>query len=222
MGARRALMEDAVRNLAAIERGSASPGEREAAEWIAARLRELGCEARVEPESAHGGFWGPLGLANGLAAAAGALFLRRGRRGKRARALAAAGALGATAIWDDVSGGRLWFRRALLPHRTTWNVVAETGDRSAERTLVLLAHHDAAHSGLVFHPALGQIGPRLAPPAHERSSHTFPIMYLVWGGPVLSLAGALLGSRSPAAAGLVLGLGTAAVMGDIGARKGVP
>ena len=66
MGAHRALMEDAVRNLAAIERGSASPGEREAAEWIAARLRELGCEARVEPESAHGGFWGPLGLANGV------------------------------------------------------------------------------------------------------------------------------------------------------------
>ena len=40
MGARRALMDDAVRHLAAIERGSASPGEREAAEWIATRLRK--------------------------------------------------------------------------------------------------------------------------------------------------------------------------------------
>ena len=37
-------------------------------------------------------------------------------------------------------------------------VVAETGDPAADRTLVILAHHDAAHSGLVFHPALGQIG----------------------------------------------------------------
>ena len=49
------------------------------------------------------------------------------------------------AVWDDSGGGRLWFRRAVLPHRTTWNVVAEAGDREAERTLVFISHHDAAH-----------------------------------------------------------------------------
>jgi len=223
MGAHRALMEDAVRNLAAIERGSASPGEREAAEWIAARLRELGCEARVEPESAHGGFWGPLGLANGLAAAAGALFLRRGRHGKRARALAAAGgALGAAAIWDDVSGGRLWFRRALLPHRTTWNVVAEAGDPAADRTLLLVAHHDAAHSGLVFHPALPRVVAERFPGAIERGDRSFPVMYLVWLGPLVVALGALLGRRRPVAAGATLAAGAAAAMLDIGLRRVVP
>ena len=213
--------EDAIHELAAFERPSASAGERRAAEWIAQRLGELGCQVEIEEERAHGGYWWPLGLANLLAAGA-AIGALRGRGGLRRALGTLAAGTAAAAVWDDVSGGRLWFRRALLPHRSTWNVVAETGDRSAERTLVLLAHHDAAHSGLVFHPALGQIGPRLAPQAHERSSHTFPIMYLVWGGPVLSLAAALLGSRRAAAGGLVLGLGTAAAMGDIGARSVVP
>ena len=213
--------EDAIHELAAFDRPSASEGERRAAEWIAARLRELGCQVQIEEESAHGGYWWPLGLAN-LLGAAGALTVLRGRGRLRRAAGALAAGVAAAAVWDDVGGGRLWFRRALLPHRSTWNVVAETGDRSAERTLVLLAHHDAAHSGLVFHPGLGQIGPRLAPEAHERSSHTFPIMYLVWGGPVLALAGALLSSRRVAAASLAFGLGTAATMADIGARAVLP
>ena len=38
------------------------------------------------------------------------------------------------------------------PRRTTYNVVCELGPADAERTVVLIAHHDAAHSGLVFHP----------------------------------------------------------------------
>ena len=44
-----------VRELAELERPSASEGERQAAEMIAARLRALGCEVRVEPEQVHGG-----------------------------------------------------------------------------------------------------------------------------------------------------------------------
>ena len=63
------------------------------------------------------------------------------------------------ALWDDLGQGRRWMRR-LLPRRPTYNVVAQAGDPDAERTIVVVAHHDAAHSGLVFHPALGQIGPR--------------------------------------------------------------
>jgi len=213
--------ETAIHELASFERPSASEGERRAAEWIAQQLRELGCSVAIDEETAHGGYWWPLGLAN-LLGAAGALTALR-RRGRPARALASlAAGVGAAAIWDDVSGGRLWFRRALLPHRSTWNVVAEAGDLAAQQTLVIVAHHDAAHSGLVFHPALGQIGPRLAPGAHARSSHTFPIMYLVWAGPVLALAGALLGSRRASAAGLAVALGTATAMADIGARSVVP
>jgi hypothetical protein len=110
----------------------------------------------------------------------------------------------------------------LLPHRATWNVVAETGDLKAQQTLVLIAHHDAAHSGLVFHPALGRVGPRLAPRLHERSSHTLPILYAVWLGPVMICLGAMSGHRGLLRAGGALATAAAAAMADIGARGVVP
>lgn len=125
-------------------------------------------------------------------------------------------------MWDDVGHGRRWFRRALLPHRSTWNVIGTAGDPDAARTVALVAHHDAAHSGLVFHPALGQIGPRFLPRLHERSSQTLPVLYGVWLGPVAICAAALLGRRALLRAGLAVALGAAAAMGDIGARKVVP
>jgi hypothetical protein len=212
---------EAIYELAAFERPSASDGEKRAAELIAARLRELGCDARVEQERAHGGYWWPIALANSIAAAGGLLALRR--RGWLARAAAAVAAgTSAAVLWDDLGHGSRWFRRRLLPHRPTWNVVAEAGDRAAERTLVVVAHHDAAHSGLVFHPALGEIGPRLFPEQHGRSSHTLPILYGTWLGPVLVCAGAVLGIRRMVHAGIALALGAAVVMTDIGARAVVP
>jgi hypothetical protein len=211
----------AIRTLAAIERPSASEGERRAAEWIAGRLRELGCRTEVEEEQAHGGYWWPIGVANAIAAVAGAVALRH--RDRRARLLAAtAGGVAAAALWDDLDHGKRWFRRALFPRRPTWNVVAETGDPGAERTVVLIAHHDAAHSGLVFHPALGRIGPKIAPRLHERSSHTLPILYAVWLGPVLISAGALAGFRRLVRGGLPLSLVAMAAMADIGSRQVVP
>jgi hypothetical protein len=211
----------AVHELAAFERPSASDGERRAAEWIAARLEALGCDAAIEQEDAHGGYWWPLGLANAIGVA-GALVALRGR-GAKARLLGAlAGAAGAAAVWDDVGGGALRFRRALLPRRPTWNVVARAGDPNADRTMVVVAHHDAAHSGLVFHPALGRIGPDLLPRIHERSGRTLPIMHAVWGGPLLVLAGAAAGSRRIIGGGLALALGTIAAMTDIGMRGSVP
>ena len=117
---RRALLERVVRELASYERPSASEGERRAAEWLAGEFREAGCrEVRVEEERAHGGYWWPLGLLNAgsaLAALAG---------GRLASVLT--GGAAAAAVYDDVSGGLLWFRRRTLPHRSTWNVVAEAG-----------------------------------------------------------------------------------------------
>ncbi|HEX2708499.1 MAG TPA: hypothetical protein VHM66_10890, partial [Solirubrobacterales bacterium] len=44
-----------------IERPSASEGERRAAEWLVERFAELGAEARIEAEPAHGTYWWPLG-----------------------------------------------------------------------------------------------------------------------------------------------------------------
>src|SRR5256714_15617192 len=65
--------------LCAIERPSASPGEREAAEWVGAELCHLGIEAEIESEPAHGTFWWPLGIAAapGLPGGAAALRARR-------------------------------------------------------------------------------------------------------------------------------------------------
>lgn len=210
---------DLIHELAAFTRPSASDGERRAAELIAERLRACGCDAEVERERAHGTYWWPIGLAN-LLAVAGALSAGTGRRRGRALGACAAG-LAAAALWDDLGHGRRWFRRALLPHRATWNVLGWAGDRKASRTVVFVAHHDAAHSGLVFHPALGQIGPRLLPRLHERSSHTLPILYGVWLGPALVCAGAVLGRRGLLKGGATLALGAIATMVDIGCREAV-
>jgi acetylornithine deacetylase/succinyl-diaminopimelate desuccinylase-like protein len=136
-----------VGELSAIERPSASEGEREAAEWVRDRFGELGTTARIEVEQAHGGYWTPLGLLSALGVA-GAI------AGRRSRLLGALlGGVAAAGIWDDVSAGPHRLRR-LLPHRPAYNTVAELGPPDAERTVVLVAHHDAAHSGLIFHPAI--------------------------------------------------------------------
>jgi Peptidase family M28 len=207
--------------LAAFDRPSASEGERRAAESIAARLRALGCRTEVEQEQAHGGYWWPIGLVNGTVAVVGALALRRRRGWLRALAAMLAGG-GAAALWDDLGHGERWFRRALLPRRPTWNVVAEAGDPGADRTIVLIGHHDAAHSGLIFHPVLPRIPLKVAPRLHAASNRSFPLLYAVWLGPVLVCAGAVLGVRRLLAAGTALAAGATIAMTDIGLRAAVP
>jgi Zn-dependent M28 family amino/carboxypeptidase len=101
-------------------------------------------------------------------------------------------------------------------------VVARGGDPDGERTVVLVAHHDAAHSGIVFHPALGQIGPRFLPRLHARSRHTLPVLYGVWLGPLAIAAGAILGRRPLIRGGVATALGAIAAMADIGASEVVP
>ncbi|HSC03576.1 MAG TPA: M28 family peptidase [Solirubrobacteraceae bacterium] len=217
MGDWRALIHE----LAAFDRASASEGERRAAELIAARLRDLGCRVTVEEERAHGGYWWPIGLVNAVAAGAAVYALRRRTLGARAIAAALAG-IGAAALWDDLGHGQRWFRRALLPHRSTWNVVAEAGDPAAERTVVLIGHHDAAHSGLIFHPALPRIPLWLAPRLHARAGTSFPLLYAVWLGPVMVCAGSLIGFRRLIGAGTALAAGATTAMADIGMRSVVP
>ncbi len=211
---RRPLIERVVRELASYERPSASEGERRAAHWLADELRGAGCrEVRVEEERAHGGYWWPLGLLN----AGSALAARLGRL-----PAALAGAFASAAVYDDVSGGRLWFRRRALPQRPTWNVVAEAGTAEAERTVVFIAHHDAAHSGLVFHPALPRAGMRLFPKLHERANQSVPIIFGVFLGPVFLALWGLLGARWLRRCGLFFSLGASAAMANIGASPVVP
>ena len=211
---RRALIERVIQELASYERGSASPGERRAAEWLAGELRDAGCrDVRVEEESAHGGYWWPLGLLNAAPALAAML-------GRVPAALV--GGAASAAVYDDVSGGGLWFRRRTLPHRPAWNVVAEVGDPDAPRTVVFIAHHDAAHSGLVFHPELPRIGMRLVPRLHERANQSIPIIFGVFLGPLLLALWGLLGRRSLRRAGLFFAGAATAAMANIGASQVVP
>jgi Peptidase family M28 len=197
-----------------IERPSASDGERRAAEWLVAQFAELGAEARIEAEPAHGTYWWPLGIG----AALGALGAAAALRGRRLLG-ALLGAVGAAGIADDFPPGRRRLRR-VLPQRTTYNVLCELGDPDAERTIVLVAHHDAAHSGLVFHPGMPPLADRLG--LIERSDTSPPLMAPVIGGPVLALLGALSGWRPLARLGLLLGVGSAAAMAEIAARDVVP
>ena len=210
----RRLAEDAVGHLASFDRPSASGGERRGAEWIAARLREEGCQAAVEEERAHGTYWWPLGLMTLLAGLASL------RRSRRVRTLA--GAVMAAGVADDVSGGRMWFRRAVLPHHPTWNVVAEAGDREADHTIVLVAHHDAAHWSLLFAPQVPRFFGEHFPGLVERSRSTPPVMFPVVGGPLLVALGGLTGSRRLRRAGAVVSLGAAATFAEIGSRSTVP
>jgi peptidase M28-like protein len=130
--------------LAAMTRGSAGEGERASARWIAERLSAIGVDdVAIEPYRAPRTYaWAH--LAHALAGVVAA------RRGSAALALAT------LASYElEVSGRRPWVRR-LLPRGTGDNVVAllpAHGPR--RRTLVLVAHHDAAQTGLMWrHPWL--------------------------------------------------------------------
>jgi hypothetical protein len=207
-------LRERVERLAAIERPSASAGEAQAAELIAEELRESGARVRLEAEDAHGGYWWPVGILTGLAALAGAFFGRF--------AAVAAGLFAATAVTDDVTGGKQWFRRRFLPKRTTTNVVAEIGPEDAPDTILVIAHHDAAHSGLVFHPELPRNVLRRFPKLAENAEATPGTMWGSVFGPLAVAAGALLGLRSLRGFGAFLSAGYVAAMADIGARGVVP
>ncbi len=207
-------LRDKLVELESIERPSASAGERQAAEWLVSELSALGAVARIETERAHGTYWWPIGVGTVLGAAGG-LAARRGRR----LAGAALGALGTAVIATDFPPRSRPFRK-LLPKRETSNVICELGDPEAERTVVLVSHHDAANAGLVFHPGIPKLVSRTGAFQHLDTSPM--LMAPVIGGPVLSALAGLTGSRALATAGTVLSAGSTASMVDIGMRKVVP
>lgn len=186
------LKED-VAALAAMRRGSASPGERAAAEWAAGRLRELGAgSVSVEAYRGQGTYaWAQLAhLALGLL---------------RSRALAL---LAAVLLEGEVSG-RFPSLRRLLRTCEGANVVARLPAQGAsQRVLVLVAHLDTARTGIVWNPAL----PQLAAPRRLRRRAMDPM--------VAPLAISLL--LSPWRIGRVLlGVGALALL-DTAARRPVP
>lgn len=199
--------------LAAMERPSASAGEREAANWIRERFAAAGLQARVEAEPAHGTYWWPLGLCAAAATVAGLSGSRR--------LGAVVGAAATAGVVDDVSAGPQVVRR-LLPRRSTHNVVAEAGAADAERTLVFIAHHDAAHGGFIFWDKLATAPMDAFPNTLGQQETSPPVMQLVAAGPALVALAGLLGSRALRLAGTVVSAGSLAAFADIGLRKVVP
>jgi hypothetical protein len=117
--------------LAAMDRSSAA-GERESAAWIAERLGE---GARVEPFR----YQGTYAVAHALHALAGFV-----------------APLPALVSLELEASGRLQWIRRLLPAGEGANVVAERG--ASDRTVVVVAHHDAARTGLIWHPRVVAFG----------------------------------------------------------------
>jgi Peptidase family M28 len=214
-------MRERLDELCSFERGSASPGEQRAAEWLAGALREQGVRnVRVEEEpEANGTFWWPIGLLAGAGALAG-LAARRGGPLKRAIALAT-GAAAAALIGDELPPGRRRFRR-MLPARSCHHVLGELGPPDAERTIVVMAHHDSAHTAFFFNPAIPRTVGETAPWVFEQNDTSPPLMWPLVGAPALVAAGAALGSRRLTSLGTFLSAGGAAFMAHIGAGEAVP
>ena len=210
-----AWLRDVVETLCSIHRPTASQGERRAAEWLLAKLRDHGARGEIELDKAHGTFWWPLGLAAGGALLAGIATLR----GRRVLGSALAAAIGAAAL-DDLPPGERRFRR-LLPQKTATTVVTQMGPADAERTVVLVAHHDAAHAGLIYHPAIPEVIFGRAPWLLERTDTSPPLMAPAVAIPALIGAGALSGNRALVKTGMALGAVSAALLADIGSRETV-
>ncbi len=215
-------MRTRLRELEQIERPSASDGELRAAEWMVGQFEEIGAQAMIETESAHGTYWWPIGIgtAAGLVGALASLSAGRGGRYRARRGLGVLlGAFGVAAIAGDFPPRGRWLRR-FLPKRPTHNVVCEIGDPEADRTVVLVSHHDAAHPGLVFHPGIPEL---VSKTGAFRAFDTSPmLMAPVIGGPLLAVLAGVTGSRRLAAVAAILSAGTTAAMADIGLRPVVP
>ena len=210
-------MRATIEPLAEIPRLPASPGERVAAEWIAKRLGDLGWPVDLEEERGFASYAWPIGVMTAAAAVAG---LTAGRGYRTVGAVV--GALAAAGIADDVSNGRRFHRPLLARRRPVWNVVARCGDPDGARRVVVLGHHDAAPSGVIFDQSLEEWFVRRYPDIAAKLTANPPLWWLVVAAPTFVLLGSALGLPRLRRAGVVMSTLATAAMVDIGNRRGVP
>jgi Zn-dependent M28 family amino/carboxypeptidase len=214
-----ATLREVVEALAPLERRAGADGERRAAEWLAERLCAAGCDAEIEEAEFLDGYAGVMRSlsAASLGAGVAALTLAPARR------LAALVAAAVTAaIADDISNGPRVFRRVSSTPKTTWNVVGACGAAAAPRTLVVLAHHDAAPTGAIFDPSFQAWLGETFPGVVERIDTSFPLWWALLAAPVLVAAGALRGHRGQLAAGTVGSAVAVATFADVARGPIVP
>jgi len=226
-GSLQAVLHEVVETLAPLDRTPCSPGERQAAEWLAERLRAIdGVHVALEDEPSWGIF-PPTATGLGLLGALGAALVLSGRRASGAL-LAAATFAG---ILDEAQNGPRILRHLVRRRRSTVNVVARvgqsgggngSGDERANTagqgagrpidTLVVLAHHDAPQTGFLFDQTLQRRLYELVPRLFERIKSPLPQWWIGLAGPLCTIAAAARGRRAGARAGLAIGaLGTAIV-----------
>lgn len=199
---------DDVRLLAATARDSAGPGERGSAAFLERRLRATGAQdVAVHPYRGRGTYAWSHAVAYGLG-------LWGARRGGVAGRVAALGGL--VHLELDASG-----RAALLDPllargdgATVVGRVAPADGAPARRTFVVVAHHDAARTGLVWSPRVVEPGAR-----RRLATRTMqPLLAL----PALALALVAVGGRAGRVAGGALNaLGLLAML-DVGTSRTVP
>jgi len=211
-------LREVIEALAPLEREAGSEGERQAAHWIADRLTAAGAPAVVDTEKFRGDFAGLIASLAAAGAASGLLASTEvGRRVGIAGGVAAAGL-----IADDISNGKRPYRKLVRPERDTWNVVAEAGDRDADRTIVFLAHHDAAKTGAVMDPRGQEKLVDAMPGFIESRDTSLPLWWLTLSGPLLAAAGGITRRRGLARAGTALSALGAALLADIQRSPTVP
>jgi hypothetical protein len=213
-------LPEVLERLAPLERRAGSEGEAQAAAWLAERLLAAGSDARVEEAEFHDGYAKPIGALAAVTAAAGLVALGGGRRRRLAGGVTAA--LAGAAIADDVANTHRVVRRHLMRPFPTQNVVAIAGDPSAERTLVVMAHHDAAPTGLIFDDRVQAWLAHEFPGVIERIDTSLPLWWLVLAGPAAVAIGAAQRRRSLIALGTATAAVTAALMANIATSPIVP
>ena len=211
-------LREVCEHLAPIDKTPCSAGEREAAEWIADRLRSAGVgEVAIEDEPSWGTF-APTATWLGVLGVLGAVLVLRGRRVSGA-AIGVASMLG---VLDEAENGPRVVRRMFRRRRTTANVVGRLGDPNAERTLIVLAHHDAAQTGRIFDQSLHIAIHRRFPGLLRRFKHQPPQWWVAAAAPLGAVLTAISGRRRPATLGAAAGALAVYVAADIWRSPTVP
>jgi hypothetical protein len=239
------VLHEVVETLAPLDRTPCSPGERQAAEWLAERLRAIDDVGVALEDEPSWGIFPPTATGLGLLGALGAALVLGGRRASGAL-LAAATFAG---ILDEAQNGPRILRRAVRRRRGTVNVVARVGKRGAgqgsrdERanavgegagrrqdaharrtggdpdrrvdTLVVLAHHDAPQTGFLFDQTLQRQLYELVPRLFDRIKSPLPQWWIGLAGPLCTIAAAARGRRRGARAGLAIGVLGTAIVADV-------
>jgi hypothetical protein len=139
--------------LTRIERRTGTPGEQRSAEWVAERLGEGGVADIQTSKFRTQTTWAWSHAAHHVLGIASAVV-----GGPIGSAVALATLISYEA---DNSGRSQWLRR-LLPGRKGTTVSGKIPARDAKRALVLVSHHDAAHTGWVWDPRFLEGGRKYA------------------------------------------------------------